>query len=110
MINADTASRIVNFMPFIEEITFYVRTSGDTFSSTSSIRARRKKIDKKALGVEAEELNDAELIWQIAKCDFSTEPDVMDYLLDSAGVKWIIIMVKLQLNGNMYNLFCKKGV
>lgn len=109
-INKTTASRIPKFVPFQEAVTYYARTSGDSFTSYSVTRAHRKKIDLKDGSFAPEILVTADLIWSICADYLSVTPKQDDYLTDSSGTKWVVLSQVQQFNGRIFNLLCRRGV
>ncbi len=115
MIDADLANRIMNFMPFVQQITYKSRTSGDTFTDYTVTRASSGKTKKlmpriDSLRGTAEILQQGELTWEFAAVDLPVTPRTLDEIVDSSSTLWIVLEVIMQLNGNMYILSCRKGV
>ena len=111
MIKHSTAQRITKIVPFQEPVTYFQRTSGDTFSAPITVaRARRKKVDLSDTSFSPELLAVANLVWEITAEYIPVAPVTDDYLVDSTNVKWIPIGVTTQFNGQVFLLLCKQGV
>lgn len=98
------------FEPFPEAVTYFSRSSNDSFTAYTVNTARRKKTNKNDLSVPPEILQVTELTWQVVSSQLSVEPQNDDYLVDSANVKWTVLHVQKQLHGTVYNLLVRKGV
>ncbi len=110
MINATTAKRILRFMPFLETVTYFNRTSADTYASQTVPRARRKKVQKQDAAFSEEILVEAELSWELMAAYLTVTPQQDDYLTDSSGTGWTILHVTTQFNGAVFVCLCRKRV